>query len=272
MAQKAQFESESLHLQARVQELNEHISKMDSEMASERRMNEQLRGKIHELEEAKKDMRNKLQSYSGTQPREDQPPRPTPAPRTNIHSSTAALQADKERLEKEVRELHERLDVATKNRSTVEEQFQQSTRKCHSLAQEKFQLEKQLDDKDKVHQQEIERLRRESSLKMTSARGEEDRLRTRVSQLQKEKEELRDRVADMEKISAQKGDAASSQELTYQSRIARLEEQLRQLQLEPPATAPMESLKAKQPPIAKRLNDALGKIRELETVSGNVVV
>ena len=265
MAQKAQFESESLHLQARVQELNEHISKMDSEMASERRMNEQLRGKIHELEEAKKDMRNKLQSYSGTQPREDQPPRPTPAPRTNIHSSTAALQADKERLEKEV-------EVAMKNRNTVEEQFQQSTRKCHSLAQEKFQLEKQLEDKDKVHQQEIERLRRESSQKMTSARGEEDRLRTRVSQLQKEKEELRDRVADMEKISAQKGDAASSQELTYQSRIARLEEQLRQLQLEPPATAPMESLKAKQPPIAKRLNDALGKIRELETVSGNVVV
>ena len=234
---------------------------------------------MNELEEAKATMRSKLQSYSGSQPREEQPPRPTPAPRTNLQPSLNALQADKERLLLENKELSDRLEVVQQARRTVEDNYQRSSQKAQSIKQEQYQLERQLKEKEgqlveKTRaysnlEQELERQKRENSRMVLNVRSEEDRLTERLTELQKEKEELRDRVANLEKANAQRMNAATSlerQELEYRGTIARLEEQLKQMQLESPvAAAPDMSMKTKQP-LAKRLNDALGKIRELETV------
>ena len=278
LSQKARFESENLHLQARCQELNEHIVKLEGDLASQRRLNDQLSGKVHELDQAKADMRSKLQSYTSSQ--EQQPPRPTPTPRTSLQPTVNALQAEKERLEAEKKDLQDRLEVAVRSRTTAEEQFTQSSSKAQTILQEKYQLEKQLQLKDsKISEQhralnslqdEVERLRAQNHEILNSGRGEEDRLRESLTELRREREELRGKVANLEKVNAQKSTAASSmerQDLEYRSKIARLEEQLKQMQIEAPATAALESVKTRQAPLAKRLNDALGRIKELETVS-----
>lgn len=278
MSQKARLEGENLNLQAHIQGLNEHIAKLDGELASQRRLNEQLNGKVHELDEAKTALRSKLQSYTGSH--EHQPSRPTPAPRTSLQPTVIALQTDKERLEAEKRELQDRLDVALRNRTTVEEQFTHSSQKAQTILQEKYLLEKQLKGKDsqlseqqrayKNLEEEVERLRRDNSQLLSSSRGEEDRLRERVAVLQREREDLRGKIANLEKANDLKSQTTSSlerQDLEYRSKIARLEEQLKQMQLESPVTSVSESVKTRQQPLAKRLNDALGRIRELETVS-----
>ena len=263
-----------------MQELTEHISKLDEQVASEKRINEQLRGKVFELEEAKSAMRSKLQSYAGSEPHMEQA-RPTPAPRTNLQPTVHALQADKERLEAEKKDLQEQLDRIARLRTTAEEQFQQSSQKAQSIMQEQYQLQRQLESKNSqlseqqraYHslEQEFERVRREKDQMMTSSRGEEGRQRERIEVLQGEKEELRSKVAHLEMVHAQSASTTSALErekLKDRGTIARLEEQLRQMQLESPATPEMTSMvKSKQPALAKRLNDALGRIRELETVS-----
>ena len=273
-----------------MQELTEHISKLDEQVAAEKRTNEQLYGKIAELQEAKSAMRSKLQSYTGseTPPRMEQA-RPTPTPRTNLQPAVHALQADKERLEGEIKRLEaemkllqERLDTTAKMRTTAEEQFQQSSQKAQGFAQDKYQLERQIEAKNnqlseqqRAYQsleQEFERVRREKDQMMSSSRGEEGRQRDRIELLQREKEELRSQVAHLEVVHAQSSMATSvleREKLEHRGKIARLEEQLRQMQLESPGAAAheMTSMKSKTAPLAKRLNDALGRIRELETVS-----
>jgi DNA repair exonuclease SbcCD ATPase subunit len=262
----------------------EHTAKLNDQVAAEKRMNEQLQGKVAELQEAKSAMRSKLQSYTGSEPpspRGEQS-RPTPTPRTNLQPAMHALQADKERLEEENKQLRERLDAATRVRTTVEEQFQQSSQKAQSFAQEKYQLERQIEAKEsqlseqkqayQSLEQEFERVRREKDHMMTSSRGEEGKQRERIELLQREKEELRSQMAHLEMEHAQKSTAKSALErekLEHQGKIARLEEQLRQMQLESPGASvhEMTSMKTKTAPLAKRLNDALGRIRELETVS-----
>lgn len=259
----------------------EHIAKLDQQVASEKRVNEQLHGKVHELEEAKASMRSKLQSYTSNEGRVESS-RPTPAPRTNLQPAVQALQADKEQLESENRELKERLDQATRMRTTAEQQFQQSSQKAQSIKQEQYQLQRQLETKvtQLAEQQrayrnleeEVERLKREKGLAMATSRGEEDRLRERIEVMHREREDLRSKLASLEAFHAQSSYATSSLErekLEYQGTIARLEEQLRQLQLESPVTAApeMASMTKKMAPLAKRLNDALGRIKELETVS-----
>ena len=266
-----------------MQELTEHISKLDDQVAAEKRTNEQLHGKIAELQEAKSAMRSKLQSYTGseTPPRVEQA-RPTPTPRTNLQPAMHILQADKERLEAEVKQLQERLDTMTRMRTTAEEQFQQSSQKAQGFAQDKYQLQRQIEAKNnqiserqRAYQsleQQFERVRREKDQMMTSSRGEEGRQRERIELLQREKEELRSQVAHLEMVHSQSSMATSALErekLEYRGKIARLEEQLRQMQLESPGAAAheMTSMRTKTAPLAKRLNDALGRIRELETVS-----
>lgn len=270
--------------------MSEHITKLDEQVASEKRTNEQLLGKVRELEEAKTAMRSKLQSYTsgggGSEPRTEQA-RPTPTPRTNLQPAVHALQADIERLAAENKQLQERLDVTTRMRTTAEEQFQQSSQKAQGFAQEKYQLEQQiaaktsqLSEKQRAYQsleQEFERVRKEKNQMMSSSRGEEGRQRERIDALQREKEELRSQVAHLEMVHSQSSTAASALErekLNYQGKIARLEEQLRQSQLESPGAAAheMTSMKSKTAPLAKRLNDALGRIRELETVSIRLIV
>lgn len=264
-------------------ELNERISKLNDEVVAEKRMNEQLHGKIAELQEAKSAMRSKLQSYtSGGESSHVEQARPTPAPRTNLQPAVHALQADKERLEAEIKQLQERFDVTARMRATAEEQFQQSSQKAQSFAQDKYQLERQIEAKNsKISEQqrayqsleqEFERVRREKEQMMSSSRGEEGRQRERVEMLQREREELRSKVAHLEMVHAQSVSATltlDKEKLRYQGTIARLEEQLRQMQLESQSTPTheMTSMKTKTAPLAKRLNDALGRIRELETVS-----
>ena len=271
-----------------MQELTEHTAKLDEQVASEKRLNEQLHGKIAELQEAKSAMRSKLQSYAGSEPRAE-PARPTPAPRTNLQPAVHALQADNERLEAEKKDLQEQLDRISRLRTTIEEQFQQSSQKAQGIVQEKYQLQRQLETKNsqiseqqRAYQsleQEFERVRREKDQMLASNRGEEGRHRERIEVLQREKEELRSKVAHLEMVHAQSTTATSALEkekLTYQGTIARLEEQLRQMHLEPSVTTAaspeMTSMKSKTAPLAKRLNDALGRIRELETVSLLLVV
>ena len=268
-----------------MQELTEHISKLDDQVAAEKRINEQLHGKIAELQEAKSAMRSKLQSYTGSEtPSRMEQARPIPTPRTNlqpaVHVNT--LQADKEKLEAEFKQLQERLDTMTRMRTTAEEQFQQSSQKAQGFAQDKYQLQKQIEAKNnqlseqqRAYQsleQQFERVRREKDQMMTSSRGEEGRQRERIELLQREKEELRSQVAHLEMVHSQSSMATSTLErekLEYRGKIARLEEQLRQMQLESPGAAAheMTSMRTKTAPLAKRLNDALGRIRELETVS-----
>ena len=249
-------------------------------MASEKRINEQLHGKVHELQEAKATMRSKLQSYSGSEPRIE-PARPTPAPRTNLQPVMNALQADKEKVEAEKKDLQEQLERAMRMRTTAEEQFQQSSQKAQSIMQEQYELQRQLETKSsqlseqqRAYQnleQEMERLKREKGEVLASSRGEEGRWREKIEVAHREKEELRSKVADLEMLHSQSASTTSMlerQKLEYQGKIARLEELLRQMQLESPVTAaPDMSLKSSKPALAKRLNDALGRIRELETVS-----
>lgn len=266
-----------------MQQLTEHIAKLDEQVASEKRLNEQLRAKVFELEEAKSAMRSKLQSYTGSEPRVE-PARPTPAPRTNLQPAINVLQAEKERLEAEKKDLQDQLDRMTRLRTTAEEQFQQSSQKAQGIVQEKYQLQRQLETKNsqiseqqRAYQsleQQFERVRREKDQMMASTRGEEGRQRERMEALQREKEELRGRVAHLEMVYSQSTMATSTLEkekLKDQGKIARLEEQLRQMHLESPvamaASPDMTSMRSKTAPLAKRLNDALGRIRELETVS-----
>lgn len=243
-------------------------------------MNEQLHGKIAELQEAKSAMRSKLQSYASSEPHVEQA-RPTPAPRTNLQPTVHALQADKERLEAEKKELQDQLDRMARLRTTAEEQFQQSSHKAQSIIQEQYQLQRQLENKNsqlseqqRAYQsleQEFERVMREKDQMMSSSRGEEGRQRERIELLQREKEELRSKVAHLEMVHAQSTSATSALErekLEYRGTIARLEEQLKHLESAGSATHEMTSMvKSKQPALAKRLNDALGRIKELETVS-----
>ena len=163
-----------------MQELTEHTAKLDEQVASEKRLNEQLHGKIAELQEAKSAMRSKLQSYAGSEPRAE-PARPTPAPRTNLQPAVHALQADNERLEAEKKDLQKQLDRVSWLRTTIEEQFQQSSQKVQGIVQEKYQLQRQLETKNsqiseqqRAYQsleQEFERVRREKDQMLASNRG-----------------------------------------------------------------------------------------------------
>ena len=91
------------------------------------------------------------------------------------------------------------------------------------------------------------------------------RVMERMDTMRTENEDLRN---NLDKANAQVVTTICSferQELDYRGKIARLEEQVRQMQLE--YTDPEMSKRGKQLPIVKRFVDTLGRIRELETVS-----
>ena len=89
------------------------------------------------------------------------------------------------------------------------------------------------------------------------------RVMERMDTMRTENEDLRN---NLDKANAQVVTTICSferQELDYRGKIARLEEQVRQMQLE--YTDPEMSKRGKQLPIVKRFVDTLGRIRELET-------
>ena len=98
-----------------------------------------------------------------------------------------------------------------------------------------------------------------------SLQADLSRMIERMDTMRRENEDL---CNNLDKANAQVVTTACSferQELAYRGKIARLEEQVRQMQME--YTDPEMSKRGKQPPIVKRFVDTLGRIRELETVS-----
>ena len=241
-------------------------------MARMRCSNDELLTKVRELQTARDSAIKKVEEMHSFY----QPSGPTPKPRGG----------EKERSEQQIRQLQtenmqlsQERDRAVKDKNTVDSLFQESTRKSQHLSEQIVELEGQervLRAQLEENQRKLER-ERSNYFEEEKLRKECESLRSSVQELKGEKTGIVSQVTRLEKLNQalqtelqeldkSKGEIRS-QCTRYRNEIAELEEKLN-IGASVSMDSPDKSLTSKKmPPLAKRLNDAIGRIKQLEAVS-----
>lgn len=236
-----------------------------------------LRSQVHGLTAKEKDYCeriHKLESSGGP---------PVPKPRTSILTpQLASLQAEIDRLKAELDKsrtgatvLREKIEKEREHRTTVEKTLERKNTEYQELVMKYNTAKAKSPSLQEQGEVEHERLTKELSQLRVTENSTTQNLRQKDQQLQRlvgEKNDLQMKVATLEKQRMDELAAARhvSHEETAELRkaksecegkIANLTEQLR---LATPTTAKGSGSSSA---MARRLNDALGSVKELETVS-----
>lgn len=250
-------------------------------MANLKSSNDQLLNKNKKLEQTRDILIQKLESSSPSLPLLASVA-PTPKPRTSI-SDRDRLERVIEQLRGENSQLQEDREKVGKQRSTVDVMFQDAQRKSQSLLEEKVQLEvamSSLREQVSISQRraelvELERTDWEEEIKRL--RKEADTLKMKESTMDGEKRSLRQQMCDLEwqareareeqKELRRSREEAWQKVKKYHTEKAELEGKMLSYGNVGESLTETKSLKPGMT-VAHRLNDALGKIRDLEMVRG----
>ncbi len=265
-------------------------SNLEGEVGRLKQRNDDLLSKVKELQQNKELMMEKLQRVEGGMSPIGTLTPPTPKPRLG----------EKERLERELQRLQEEVsnaeeereqfraqkDSAIQDKLAIDNMFQQSNQKSQELTARNIalegeiqQLKQQLEELGAAEgaRAEKEWLRGECERLRTERDGECEALRGEARGMRMEKEELASQLSkmkklkeaveeDMEKMKRSR-EEAREQSRRYQSELRGVEEKLTS-SIDPSESRPLASLsRGTSAATAKKLNDALGKIRHLEGVS-----
>ena len=255
--------------------------------------NDLLLSKVKELEQSREVMIHKLESLPTTSttpspastPGLASTPGPTPKPRTLLSTERERLEQEIQRLQQENRQLEINRDKANSDKGTVDTMFQEASKKSQHLTEEKIRLERELShltEQLAELQRTLQQFEQERSVhieeKMSSEnlKKETDSLRGKVRDLSHDNNVLtlkitkleKEKQADQEhlKCMQQNRDEARKE---YERIIVEHEREIAEHNVEMASEKHMTSIKASGlgAAAAKRLNDAMGKIKDLESVS-----
>ena len=245
--------------------------------------NDQLLRKMKEMQQTKEVMVQKLERLESMSPVSITP--------TSGASSDVAererLDQEMRRLQTEVDSLRAERDRANRDKLAVDEMFQGSNRKSQNLSEavvtlegEVGQLKHQLAEEQRrveevlAQKQDLERrssMQVQDSQSVQRLREDCDTLRGELRSVVSEKEELelkvsgltRERDASMEEAKQleERREEVRRKNQKYESEIADLEEKLQGMSLDHTSMMSMKGI------LPKKLNDAMGRIKELQTVS-----
>lgn len=264
-------------------------SALEGEVTRGKELNNQLLAKIKEMQQSKDVMMQKLERL------ESMPPTPSSTP---THPSISSGTSEQDHLEQEMRRLRDEVDSlraerdkANRDKLAVDEMFQGSNRKSQNLTEEVFnlqgevsQLKQQLEEEQRKvqemegHRHEFEMHRgvqEEAAQSVQQLRQECDGLRAEVSRVDREKGELdrrvtsllRERDYNLEEVKRLQESRDEVRKAKRQLEVTKadMEEKLMFGGSGDHAEA-LTSMK-KHSTMPKRLNDAMGKIKQLEAVS-----
>lgn len=259
--------------------------------------NDNLLTKMKDLQESREVMIQKLERLESMSPTG---PMPVPKPRTGSSSAVekgrlehevGRLEHEVQRIQRENTSLQSEKEQLSRDKHGVDTMFQDSNRKSQNLQEGMVSLQGELSKLQQVLDQErdkVQQLEAEKSVEERNVKAEVSHMLERSSEdnkgLRLELEELRMKLRGVDKekrsLSSQlermdKTNRESMEELeTLQQAKEELRRQVRQYktqitQQETPVaeSAELKSYTSIKNLSAKRLNDALGKIKELETVS-----
>lgn len=236
--------------------------------------NDQLLSKVKEMQESREIMMQKLERLESMSPTSAVPmAKPRSMSGGRMEQEMLRLQEENASLLAERDQLRVDRDRAHQGKITVDTMFQESNRKSQNLTEENLNL------RHDIKRLEADLQRREEELEVQKRRKEEaeesEVLRGELRSLGKEKGDLVARVTRLERLNREVGEERDQLKqakdhlrgLNQKNRgvIAELEERVA---AGPTAeSAELKSYTFMKSSAAKRLNDALGKIRELEGVS-----
>lgn len=276
-------------------------SALEGEVTRTKQNNDHLLNKMKDLQESREVMIQKLERLESMSPTSGS--MPVPKPRTGNASAAEKerLEQEVDRLEQEVQRmqsentgLQSEKNQLSREKQGVDTMFQDSNRKSQNLKEDIVSLQRELSklqlvldqERDKVHQLEAEKsvevesernvkaevnhMLERSTEESKRMRAELERLRVELRSVNKENRSMSSQLTRMDVTNRQ-----SMEELeTLQQAREELRRQVRQYksqmaQQEMPVaeSAELKSYTSMKNLSAKRLNDALGKIRELEVVS-----
>lgn len=265
-------------LRGQIQELTMRKNALEGEVARAKERNDQLLSKTKEMQQSREVMIQKLERLESMSPVSSAP---------SLALRTTSDGDERERLQEEVTSLRAERDRANRDKLAVDEMFQGSNRKSQNLTEELFALQSEVSQlKGQLSEQEenakemtVQRsLQTEASQDVQRMREECDRLRGEARNMVAEKKSLdmrvsglaRERDASMEEVRLlqQSREEVRKMNRKYESDISLLEEKL-SMGNSAEYTASLHSMKLSSisSTLPKKLNDAKGRIKDLEAVS-----
>ena len=263
-------------------------SALEGEVARTKQNNDNLLSKVKEMQESREVMMGKLERLESMSPT-GAGAMPVPRPRTSgreqemqrLQEENASLMAARDQLRLD-------RDKALQDKAAVNNMFQESNKKSQNLTGENMDLRREIEklqteiqrreeelEDEKRRKVEVERnVGAEASQALERTLEESEALQGELRGIRKEKSGLVARVATLERLKKEVEEERDqlkdtkehlrSQNQKNRTLIAQLEERVA---AGVPESADLKSYSSIKNIAAKRLNDALGKIRELETVS-----
>ena len=247
--QVRELERENQDHQARLQEISHRNTTLQSQVSSLKTSEKNYAEQVHQLQREIKQLQQA----------------PVPKPRTNIQNPVQ--DAELERLRTEVQGLRKKLEEANSTKSTLESSLNKKSTEYQELVVKYNQVSSVETEKHQRSSDEMQRLSDELSQLRVSDNTKEHSLKqkeTVIDRMAAEKGELQSKVASLEKQKQEEAMKVRKVRDEFEGKIANLEERLR---LATAAQSP-GGVKASGSSgvMARRLNDALGKVKDLETV------
>ncbi len=272
--QSYQEHSSRSHLSQQLRTTETDNRRIQSQLDAAVQRETSLRGQVDGFKAKEKELHERIFQLEKTS---SNPP-PIPKPRTNIQPLAQPLASEVERLQTERTGLREKINKEKESRETVERslsrknaEYQELLLKYNSKKSENTSLkaaQQASDDVDRLTT-EMAQLRASETIAVQNVQHKDSELQRLIA----EKSDLQAKVATLEKgkidelagIRKEKRDeivTLRSVKDECAGKIASLEERLR---LATASTSKVSGVSNSA--MARRLNDALGKVKELQTVS-----